>query len=257
MMEAPTLELLPVAEALPVAKGFNYEQLDDAAANQAKAVVERYRERQKAYVIDTGRDLLAIKERLEHGLFLEWVQAEMQMTPRSAQRAMGAAEALGAKSDTVSYLPPTTLYALSAPSTAAPVRERIIERIESGETLSARQVDGLLHEARVQARQEQAEAKLTVEERNRRAKSKRDAEARRRREHEKWQREQEERMARKKAVAAELAGILSPLLNDDTYRRVYELIHEMNTFDMREALRQAYGPTAADRAAVEQVLPRV
>ena len=69
-MDSPTLDLVPPDNPLPAATGFDYDQLDDAAANQAKAVVERYRERQKAYVIDTGRDLLAVKDRLEHGLLL-------------------------------------------------------------------------------------------------------------------------------------------------------------------------------------------
>lgn len=256
-METPTLDLLPAAEALPVAKGFDYEQLDDAAANQAKAVVERYRGRVKAYVIDTGQDLLGVKERLDHGLFQEWITSEMGLTPRTAQNFMQAATRLGHKSEIVSHLPPTTLYQLAAPSTPAPVRQQIVERIEAGEPLSPRQIESIVYEARIQVRQERAEAKLTPDERSRRAKSKRDAEARRRREHEKWQREQEERMARKRAIAAELAGILAPLLNDETYRRVCELIHEVNTFDMREALGRAYGPTAADRAAAEQVVPHV
>ncbi|MGU3330315.1 hypothetical protein ACLBXB_25660 [Methylobacterium mesophilicum] len=238
-MDSLTLDLVPPGNPPPAAAGFDYDQLDDAAANQAKAVVERYRERQKAYVIDTGRDLLAVKERLEHGLFLEWVQAEMQMTPRSAQRAMGAAEVLGAKSDTVSYLPPSILYALSAPSTPAPVRDGIVERIEAGEMLPPRKVEWMLHEARARARQEQADAKLAPEERRRRAKSKRETEARRKREHEKWRQEQDERRDREKARAVELAGILAPLLDDETYSRVYRLIHEVHLSDMRAALIDA------------------
>lgn len=247
-MEAPTLDILPLDNPAPAAAGFDYEQLDDAAANEAKAVVERYRDRQTAYVIDTGRDLLAIKAQLDHGLFLEWVQAEMRMTPRSAQRAMTAAETLGTKSDTVSYLPPSVLYALSAPSTPAPVRERIVERIEAGEVLSPRQVEGLVYEARVQAKQEQIAAKLTPEERSRRAKSKQDADTRRQRQHEKWLQEQDEERARTRAKADELAAILAPLLTDETYRQVYKLIHEVSLFDMRTALSAAYIPTAEDKA---------
>ena len=144
-MAASTLDLLPLDNPAPAATGFDYEQLDDAAANEAKAVVERYRDRQKAYVIDTGRDLLAIKARLEHGLFLEWVQSELGMTPRSAQRMMSAAEVLGDKSDTVSYLPPTVLYELSAPSTPEPVRAAVLRRIEAGESLPAEKI---MHEVR-------------------------------------------------------------------------------------------------------------
>ncbi|WP_267427217.1 hypothetical protein [Methylobacterium sp. GC_Met_2] len=161
-MAATTLDLLPLDNLAPAATGFDYEQLDDAAANEAKAVVERYRQRQKAYVIDTGRDLLAIKARLEHGLFLEWVQAELGMTPRSAQRAMSAAEVLGDKSDTVSYLPPTAIYALSAPSTPAPVRAAVLRRIEAGEAVRAENVMHEVREARDEARKRAATEKETA-----------------------------------------------------------------------------------------------
>lgn len=172
-MEAQTLDLLPIASPAPAATGFDYEQLDDAAANEARAVVERYRDRQKAYVIDTGRDLLAIKARLEHGLFLQWVQAELGMTPRSAQRAMAAAEVLGDKSDTVAYLPPTVLYELSAASTPEPVRAAVLRRIEAGETVPADKIMHELREGRDEARKQAAaereearRARLTPEQRD-------------------------------------------------------------------------------------------
>lgn len=224
-MDAPTMDLLPLDNPPPAATGFDYSQLDDAAANQAKAVVDRYRERQKAYVIDTGRDLLAVKERLEHGLFLEWVQAEMHMTPRSAQRAMAAAEVLGAKSDTVSYLPPTVLYELSAPSTPEPVRAAVLRRIEAGETLPA---DKILHEVRegrdearkqVAAEKEAARrAKLTPEERakedagNKRQRRSREAEQREMEEHRAQRRQKE---AADKVKAIEAAQVLLGALGVD------------------------------------------
>lgn len=158
-MAASTLDLLPLDNPPPAATGFDYEQLDDAAANEAKAVVERYRERQKAYVIDTGRDLLAIKARLEHGLFLDWVQAELGMTPRSAQRAMNAANVLGTKSDTVSYLPPTVIYELAAPSTPPLILAAVLHRIEAGEPIPAEKVLHEIREGREQDRQRVAAEK--------------------------------------------------------------------------------------------------
>ena len=229
------------------AAGFDYSRLEGVAADEARAAVERYRERQKAYVIDTGRDLLAVKEWLEHGLFLEWVQAEMGMTPRSAQRAMSAAEVLGAKSDTVSYLPPTTLYALSAPSTPAAFRDDIMQRLEAGEALTAKAIETRLWEARAETRQADRDAKLTPEERKRQAKSKRDAEARRQREHDKWKAEQADMAARRKAEADELSAILAPLLDAEAFKRVYDLIHRVYTTDMRGSLMEAWGRTEIGR----------
>lgn len=246
-MGTTTTDLLPLGKTLPVASGFDYARLGDAAANLAKGIVERYRGRVRSCGIAAGRDLLILRERLDQGLFLEWVQTELRITPRSARRAMIAAEVLASKSETVSYLPLAILYTLAAPSTPAPVRETIIGRIEAGEVLSPQQIVRLVYGARVKVRQEQIEAKLKPEERCRQANLKRDAEARRQRDHENWQREQDEQMARKRAAAAELAAILAPLLDDDTYSRVYELIHDVDTSEMRRALCEVYISTAKDQ----------
>lgn len=172
-MDAPTTDLLPLDNPSPAATGFDYSQLDDAAANQAKAVVDRYRGRAKAYVIDTGCDLLAVKERLEHGLFLEWVRTEMRLEPRTAQNFMQAAERFGDKSEIVSYLPPTVLYQLSAPSTPEPVRAAVLRRIEAGEIVPPAKILDEVREAKDQARQriaaekeEARRAALTPEQRD-------------------------------------------------------------------------------------------
>jgi hypothetical protein len=226
---------------------FDYSQMDEGTAGEANAAVGRFYARQKAYVIDTGRDLLAVKGRLEHGLFLNWVQAEMKLTPRSAQRAMNTAEVLGSKSDTLSYLPPTTLYALAARSTPAPIRDEIVQRVEAGEALTAKAIDRHLWEARARAKQEDIDAKLAPEERKRKAQAKRASEARRRRENEKWRAEQDEAAAKRRAEADELAVILAPLLDAEAYRRVYELIHRVHTLDMRTALSAGWGRTEVGR----------
>ncbi|MFK5597954.1 hypothetical protein ACFZ8E_13190 [Methylobacterium sp. HMF5984] len=222
----------------PVALGFDYEQLDDAAALDAKAVVDRYRGRVKAYVIDTGRDLLGVKERLERGLFVQWVEAEMRMTARSAQYMMQAAVQLGHISEIVSHLPPTALYRLAASSTPAPVREEIVSRLEAGEAITPRQIDARLYQARKEAEQ----AKLTPEEKRRQAKAKRDATARDRRHAEKWRQAQDERMVRKTEATNALAEILAPRLDDESYAAVYELLGKCDPWTLREALAKARQP---------------
>lgn len=58
-----------------------------------------------------GELLLQIKAELPHGTFLAWLQANVEVTPRQAQRYMAAAQGKAlpvrsiAKSDTVSHLP--------------------------------------------------------------------------------------------------------------------------------------------------------
>ncbi|TXN15136.1 DUF3102 domain-containing protein [Methylobacterium sp. WL122] len=228
--------------------GFDYQALDAATAGEARAAVARYRSRQEAYVLDTGRDLVAMKARLEHGTFLRWVEAEMGLTPRTAQNFMQAATRLGPKSEIVSHLPPTTLYRLSADAVPEPLREEIVGRLAAGEALTAKAIDRRLWEVRLETQQANRDAKLTPEARKRQARLKRDAEARRRREVEKWQAEQDERAVRRKAAAVELAAILSPLLDDDAYDRVYNLTHDASPADLRDALSDVRGRAAAVEA---------
>src|SRR3954447_14910586 len=90
---------------------FDYDTLAPEIAAEARAAPGRINERIRAYqgaIIEAGRDLLAIKERLEHGSFLAWIEAEFGMTGRTAQNYMMAASVFGDKCETVSYLPPTT-----------------------------------------------------------------------------------------------------------------------------------------------------
>ncbi len=65
-------------------------------------------------IIEIGRDLIAAKKSLRHGRFLAWIDAEFEMTDRSARSFMRIADLYGAKSEMISDLPPTVLYALDA-----------------------------------------------------------------------------------------------------------------------------------------------
>ncbi|MCJ2136682.1 hypothetical protein MKK69_21970 [Methylobacterium sp. J-026] len=249
-MDVQTMDLLPLDTPPSATAGFDYSQLNDAAANQAKAAVDRYRDRQMAYVIETGRDLLAIKAQLEHGLFLEWVQAEMGMTPRSAQRAMSAAEVLGDKSDTVSYLPPSVLYELSAPSTPEQVRAAVLRRIEAGETVRPEKILHDVRQGRDQARQHIAAEKertrraaLSQEERDeedalRGKGEKRQAAATRKQERERVAREDEQR--RKDAIIAEGAVALVDMIGADRVAKFFARFGNLSDAAFQEAEREAH-----------------
>jgi hypothetical protein len=60
-------------------------------------------------------------ERLGHGNFLPWIEAEFGMSEWTARNFMRVAEEFGGKSGTVPDLPPTVLYQLAAPSTPEPI----------------------------------------------------------------------------------------------------------------------------------------
>jgi hypothetical protein len=61
-----------------------------------------------------------------------WAQAELGMTIRSAERYMLAAAFLNGKPGIVSHLPPTILFALSAPTAPAVVVNEVMAAAETG-----------------------------------------------------------------------------------------------------------------------------
>lgn len=153
---------------------FDYGAMDQATADDARAMVARVRQRSKSYYMDTGRELTSMKDRLDHGLFLRWVEAEMRMTPRTAQNMMQAAAEFGDKSETVSHLPAAVLYKLAAPSTPEPVRAAVLSRIEAGETVQPSEILEQVRVARDAVRKSAAASKeetrrgrLTEEQRDR------------------------------------------------------------------------------------------
>ncbi len=74
---------------------FTYSDLPAPLAAEVQAVTARIKDRltrQVADIIETGRDLIEVKEKLEHGQFERWLDSEFGMTVRTAQRFMRASE---------------------------------------------------------------------------------------------------------------------------------------------------------------------
>lgn len=138
--EPATTELAIVPAA--TAPGFAYGALEPALAGQAKAAADRIKANQEASdksLFAIGRDLLAIKANLPHGAFGKWITAEFGMTDRTAQNYMNATLALE-KNESVSFLPPTVIYLLAAPSTPTEIIESVIAESERGNVPTAKSV---------------------------------------------------------------------------------------------------------------------
>lgn len=195
----------------PVA--FDYSALSDEIASEARSVAERIRARhqsQIAAIIETGRDLASIKESLGHGHFGPWLEAEFGWSARTAQRYMQTL-LLDGKSDTVSYLPPTALFAITAASTPAPVRLAIIERSEAGEKVDPIEVRDLVKEAKAREREERQIERLPVrKQRDRRKASERRAETERQRIE-----AHNDRVAAEREAALEAAQMVEKALGDE------------------------------------------
>ena len=153
--------------ALPdnVVPGFDYAALDPDIASEAKVAAERIRvvlSHTTAGIIAAGEQLKAIKDKLPHGRFTPWLIAEFGMSDRTARLYMNAAEWAAGKTEIVSVLQPTTVYALAAPSTPDTVKVGLLERLENSEAITDTEVKQLIAIAKAEKR-EAGEAKTRAE----------------------------------------------------------------------------------------------
>ena len=134
---------------------FSYADLDPETAAVAMAAASAVRESHKRFIPEVGRHLLRAKKVLPHGDFEKWVQHELGITPRSARNYMDAAQWLEGKSETLSVLPPTVLYALASPAAPDELVHDVVNEAAAGSFLDVPAIRAKLDAARF----EQAELK--------------------------------------------------------------------------------------------------
>ncbi len=120
--------------------GFDYATVSPDVARYLRGHATRLRQYISKSIIQIGKDLLSAKRYLPHGAFLEWVEREAGINPRTAQSYMHAAEWASNKSATVARLPPGLLYILSATSTPPKYVDEVVRRVESGERITLAKV---------------------------------------------------------------------------------------------------------------------
>jgi hypothetical protein len=140
--------------------GFDYSGVSDADIAEAEAIAERIRDRIRGSIIDTGTDLLAVKEKMDHGKFGQWLKFHFDMSERSAQNYMNAAQKFGSTPKVIDVLPPTVVYKLAAKSAPADLREAIIAEITAGAVPDHKTIESRLVAAKSEERRKQEVARL-------------------------------------------------------------------------------------------------
>jgi hypothetical protein len=215
---------------------FDYSDLAPDLARDLRLQAARIRRRHAdttKSIVETGRDLMATKQHLDHGQFTAWVEAEIGLTIRTVQHYMAVARLAdqipNAKS--VSHLLPSVVYKLAAKSTPAEVVNAVIARAESGEIVSDDVVTCMLREARWLRRQDKKKH-LTAETRSKKYRNRLAADWLRT-EKDRQQREEAARVAAKEIVRR--IGIESARFIADAFREHWSL---------GEALRLEIGRSA-------------
>ena len=122
-----------------LARKFDYETLgpDTRAVVQQKTTEIRDRMGRAAQnIVEIGERLIAVKKKLVHGQFGDWLESEFEWTDRTARQMMAVAERF--KSETVSDLGigAKALYLLASPSTPDEIRDHFIAEAESGKPVT-------------------------------------------------------------------------------------------------------------------------
>lgn len=149
---------------------FDYGALDATMAANLQKQADRIRKRvarQTLDMIETGRDLLAVKEQLEHGAFTQWVEGALTMPMRTAQGYMRAAQwaEQEAKNANFALLQATTVQRLAAPSCPQGVRDAVLTAVKSGKAVADKDVAASISAAREKRRYE-VEKQRRIEQRN-------------------------------------------------------------------------------------------
>lgn len=146
--------------ALPKAKrkapqvyAFDYSGISTAVAKEAEATAMRIRDRLRAHTIETGKELLNVKQKLGHGKFGKWLEFHFGWKERTAQNYMNSATAFGSTPQVIDILPPSTIYKLAAKSTPEALRQSVIDEIKRGETPDPKKIEKRIAEIKTEARQ--------------------------------------------------------------------------------------------------------
>lgn len=126
--------LASASQLQPIRLKYDYEAI--AAANRktvidAAAEIKGHETRARESMLRIGQKLSNVKALLPHGQFSDWCQIEFDMSQRTAQNMMRAAEEFAGKNETVSLLSDTAMYLLSGPSVPPEVRAEIIEEAKA------------------------------------------------------------------------------------------------------------------------------
>lgn len=129
-----------MSDIIDVESRYDYSGLPVNVAKQVRSAADRIKKRLKRTVSDiiqTGLDLVAVKEQLSHGEWGVWLEAEFEWKHATASRFMCVAEKfLNLRNLDSLPIRPSALYLLAQPSVPDEAREEALEKAESGEPIT-------------------------------------------------------------------------------------------------------------------------
>jgi CheY-like chemotaxis protein len=120
---------------------FNYASLDQTTAEfllQETKEIKSLMKRTVEGIIETGERLQRVKQRLQHGEFMTWVENEIKCHYSTALHFMRVWETFGEQKEQIADvgINVSVLYLLSAPSMPEQLRTEIVEMAKAGNLVS-------------------------------------------------------------------------------------------------------------------------
>ncbi|WP_019505907.1 response regulator [Pleurocapsa sp. PCC 7319] len=120
---------------------FNYASLDQGTAEfllQETKEIKSLMKRTVEGIIETGERLQRVKQRLQHGEFMTWVENEIKCHYSTALHFMRVWETFGEQKEQIADvgINVSVLYLLSAPSMPEQLRTEIVEMAKAGNPVS-------------------------------------------------------------------------------------------------------------------------
>lgn len=108
------------------------------------------------HAVEIGRELLGVKEKLPHGVFVKWVEKACEFKIRTAQDLMKLAREADSDTNTklVALMVPSTLRVYLSKTTPPVVRNTILKRLENGERISRSELYSQASDTRTKAKAE-------------------------------------------------------------------------------------------------------
>jgi hypothetical protein len=239
------------------AVAFDYGVLGPDLSERLRQQAARIRRRianTTAAFIEVGRDLLAVKQSLEHGQFAAWLKAECGIEERTARNYMSAAAFAEGKTEMISVLPPTTLYLLAAKSTPAEIVNEVMPTVEAGAPMPAEVIREKIAQAKFdklsaerKAREAERQAKLSPRTRKRHKE--------RERERQEQARKQQEQQAQERAAVRNLALETIERLGNDGARYLVDIKRTSRWWDLSKAVDEL-PELLANRSATPFIQPK-
>jgi len=122
-------------------------ELHDAAQR-----IKALRRAATEHAVEIGRELLRVKEKLPHGVFVKWVEKACEFKIRTAQDLMKLAREAESDTKLVALMVPSTLRVYLSKKIPPAVRNTILKRLENGERVSRSDIYSQVSDSRTKAK---------------------------------------------------------------------------------------------------------